>query len=492
MRKYIRDQLIELLPTIWEGVKYAKNKQSEQATVILSDCYFAVNSIADSLEAGLSENRFAFYENYLSGMKNMLEAINEGISSNQPISEFVKQFRYMLGLLKKELIKESEVKLEVVFMPYKASMWDSLESIWLAARNDESCDPIVVPIPYYDRNPDRSFGEFHYEGGEYPDYVPIVHYDNYDLSNSKPDVIYIHNPYDEHNLVTSVDPRFYSYNLKRFTNMLVYVPYFISGAYLNTQVFAQKHLTSCVNEVDKIIVQSYTHKKIYVECGVNENKLLVMGSPKMDSIVNLNKNNENIPIPITWIQKLNRKKAIVLNSSIGSLLNDPNYFIKLKHRMSIILSYNELVLIWRPHPLLETTIVTMRPDFYDAYMEIIHMIENSSNGILDQSASTVPATIVSAGMISDLSSWARQYIATGKPILMLNGKKEMKKDRICVFDHFSSYFIYDGFSIQDFCNMIIDEKDINKESRLTDLRNSVVNIDDGSCGQKVHKRIVSL
>ena len=26
------------------------------------------------------------------------------------------------------------------------------------------CDVYVVPIPYYDRNPDRTFGEYHYEG----------------------------------------------------------------------------------------------------------------------------------------------------------------------------------------------------------------------------------------------------------------------------------------------------------------------------------------
>ena len=72
----------------------------------------------------------------------------------------------------------------------------------------------VVPIPYYDRKPNGALGEFHYEGNDFPDNVPITHYHTYNLAGRKPDVIYIHNPYDKYNTVTSVDPRFYSFELK--------------------------------------------------------------------------------------------------------------------------------------------------------------------------------------------------------------------------------------------------------------------------------------
>lgn len=486
MRKHVRDQIVELLSTLWEGIKYATNTQSQQAFVVLEDCVAAVNSISDTLQAGLSTERYAVYEKTLARLKHLLESINDTISSGQSAAQAVKECKSLLGLLKKDLVKESEVKLEIVFMPYKASMWDSLESIWLAAKEDERCNAIVVPIPYYDRNPDRSFGAFHYEGGEFPDYVPIVHYDNYDVSTHNPDVIYIHNPFDEYNLVTSVEPQFYSYNLKKYTEMLVYVPYFTSGAYLSVESFAQKHITPSLRVTDKIIVQSQTHKKLYMESGIKENKLLALGSPKFDMIANMKE--ENVDLPTSWTEKINEKKSIVLNSSVGSLLSDPNYLNELKDRISTILSYQELVLIWRPHPLLEATITSMRPDLYNEFKDILQMVENSDNAIIDQSASTLHATAVSDGMISDLSSWARQYIATGKPVLFLNGKSEMKKGRICIFDHFSSYFLNDGFSIRDFCNMVISGEDDKKEARMRDLRNSIVNI-DGSCGQKVHKRI---
>ena len=55
-------------------------------------------------------------------------------------------------------------RLEVVFFPYNASMWDSLASIWKAASEDEDCDAYVVPIPYFEKKPDGSFGKMHYEG----------------------------------------------------------------------------------------------------------------------------------------------------------------------------------------------------------------------------------------------------------------------------------------------------------------------------------------
>lgn len=68
---------------------------------------------------------------------------------------------------------------EVVFLPYKASMWDSLESVWKAADEDRNTDAYVIPIPYFDRRSDGSLGEEHYEGDLYPAYVPIIRNNEY-------------------------------------------------------------------------------------------------------------------------------------------------------------------------------------------------------------------------------------------------------------------------------------------------------------------------
>ena len=54
----------------------------------------------------------------------------------------------MIGQAKqiRKLIDEQiSGKKEIVFLPYKASMWDSMESVWKAAAEDDECEVYVVP-----------------------------------------------------------------------------------------------------------------------------------------------------------------------------------------------------------------------------------------------------------------------------------------------------------------------------------------------------------
>ena len=91
----------------------------------------------------------------------MLYQIYENICSNQSINpnKSYKALQKSLNPIKNSVKNEIKVQIEAVFLPYKASMWDSLESIWQAADEDPDCDAYVIPIPYYDKNPDGSFKE---------------------------------------------------------------------------------------------------------------------------------------------------------------------------------------------------------------------------------------------------------------------------------------------------------------------------------------------
>ena len=180
---------------------------------------------------------------------------------------------------------------QVVFLPYKASMWDSLESIWMEAHKDPEIDDFVIPIPYFDRNPDGSFAAMHYEGDLYPDYVPITDWQKYSIPDEKPDVIFIHNPYDDCNYVTSVHPAFYSRELKKWTECLVYVPYFVLDGNFVSPEFA---VNPANINADFIICQNADEKRSYIkELSKAEpkvdfrKKILPLGSPKFDKIINL-------------------------------------------------------------------------------------------------------------------------------------------------------------------------------------------------------------
>ena len=138
----------------------------------------------------------------------------------------------------------------------------------------------MIPIPYFDRNSDGTFSKFHYEAEEYPDYVPVVNYVGFNLEEHHPDMIFIHNPYDEYNYVTSVHPDHYSKRLKAFTDCLIYVPYYATSGKMSEG----QSLCSAYIYADYIVVQS---KAIIDQFDpqIPREKFLPLGSPKFDRVI---------------------------------------------------------------------------------------------------------------------------------------------------------------------------------------------------------------
>lgn len=338
-------------------------------------------------------------------------------------------------------------KKEVVFLPYKAAMWDSLESVWQAAQKDENCDAYVIPIPYYDKNPDGSFREMHYEADQYPDYVPVTRYDAFDFAAHQPDVIYIHNAYDNWNLVTSVHPHFFSGNLKQYTDTLVYIPYFVLDEVdPNNEQMVEKIRHFCfmpgIINADKVIVQSEDMKQIYVNEYLKaakahglqgrhldrtylEQKFLGLGSPKYDRVLSTQR--EEFDIPKEWqkvIQKPDgsRKKIIMYNTGIAALLTHNEKWVdKIADVLKVFKeNQDETVLLWRPHPLIESTMQSMRPDILRKYTAIKEQYIAEGWGIYDDTADVDRAVVLSDAYYGDGSSVVQLYQQTGKPVMIQN------------------------------------------------------------------------
>ncbi len=354
-----------------------------------------------------------------------------------------KKIRKLLFELQECICRElPEDKKEAVFLPYKASMWDSLESIWKAVDEDENTDAYVIPIPYYDKNPDGSFREEHYEGDLYPNYVPITRYDEYDFENRKPDVVFIHNPYDNSNYVTSVHPFFYSGNLKKFTDKLIYIPYFIlrEPDVDNEEALEKmKHfcITTGVINADQVIVQSENMKKAYVKIltkfmkehsGENtkeywEKKILGLGSPKLDKVAATKK--EDVTVPEEWLKVIEKpdgkhKKIILYNTSVQALLNhNEKMNTKIKDVLRVFKeNQEEVALLWRPHPLIEATIKSVRTRLWDEYKEIVDTYRREGWGIYDDTVELDRAIAVSDGYYGDWSSVVQLCQEKGMPVMI--------------------------------------------------------------------------
>ena len=313
MSKAVRKELFSSLETLEKAntilEKILVSGKVEDTVNLLTDCQSCAIAIGNRIEAVYGNDLGAIHalEDYCEGVYQMAE----NIGSFEKVGNSYDQVCSQLLAIREMMEQEIPDKSEVVFLPYKASMWDSLESVYLAAKDDESCDAYCVPIPYYDRTADGSLGEMHYEGNEYPKNIEVIDYRTYNLEERHPDVIYIHNPYDNCNFVTCVHPRFFSSNLKKYTSKLVYIPYFVCAEIEpdeQERIEKMKHFCFMPGTIyaDNVIVQSENMRQIYIneymkeakKQGLNgehidrkklEKKFLGLGSPKFDKVLTTKK-----------------------------------------------------------------------------------------------------------------------------------------------------------------------------------------------------------
>lgn len=306
-------------------------------------------------------------------------------------------------------------KRTILFLPYKASMWDSLESIWMAACADATCETFVIPIPYYDKDAHGNFTTFHYEGALFPEYVPIVDYKTFGLEHRHVDVIYIHNPYDDGNYVTSVEPEFYSGKLKMHTDKLVYVPYYAtSGGMSAAQALCKAYIYA-----DYIVVQAEGYKE-YFDSRISQEKFLALGSPKFDRVIQLCSNPPEPPE--MWKPKLAGKKVYFFNTSLGGMLEDTEAFLlKLQYVFQCFEGRTDACLIWRPHPLLEETFAAARPSYKEAYDKLRAEFQSKNFGIYDTTPDIDGTIAWSDAYIGDSgTSVTALFGMVGKPIFLLD------------------------------------------------------------------------
>lgn len=448
MRKAQKQQIEDLLSQMMEAHEKIKKNIEQgsmaQAMALLQDCQNGAITIGTLIEntEGEGHTTIPFLEEYCELVYQIYQNL-AGNSKENNSGKFSKMLRYKLIKVANSVKRDISVRTEAVFLPYKASMWDSLESVWKAADEDPDCDAYVIPIPYYDKNPDGSFREKHYEGNQYPDYVPITYYEEYDFQSRKPDIIYIHNPYDDCNYVTSVPPFFYSDNLKKMTEKLVYIPYFVLGEIKpdeEERIEGIKHFVTmpAVFTAHKVIVQSEDMARVYIKVLLDyinnhseaakaywRDKILGLGSPKFDRVANTKR--EDIRMPEEWLKLIQRpdgswKKIIFYNTSITALLQHNDKMLeKMKHVFRIFKdNQDKVTLLWRPHPLIKATVESMCPQLCMEYEKLVRKYREEGWGIYDDTADVSRAIEISDAYYGDASSVVQMYQKTGKPIMMQN------------------------------------------------------------------------
>lgn len=446
MRKYKAKQIsnyIALFRKISEGVYQSlgvKPQNLDKACVYLETCQQRAIDFGTFIEDEEGEGHPTV--KLLEEFCEIIYQVHEDILSERGLSADSAKGRMdrIINQIEESANNDIRITKLTLFLPYKASMWDSLESVWLRDKEDPDCEAIVIPIPYFDKNPDGSVKEMHYEGNDYPENVPIVSFEEFDFVNAHPDEVYIHNPYDDMNYVTSVHPFFYSENIKKFTEKLIYIPYFVLAEpnvedENDIEYVAGYAVAKGVINADEVIVQSEQMKEAYVRAltkrfGLDsrkkwEDKIKGTGSPKFDKLLRMAKEEQDIPED--WKKIItkadgSKKKVVLYNTSVVAMLNGEQKMVdKIQDVLDVFKECkDDVVLLWRPHPLIIATLDSMVPEVAQQYRDIVETYKKEAWGIYDDTPDMDRAIIISDAYYGDASSIVQLYEKLEKPIMIQN------------------------------------------------------------------------
>ena len=277
----------------------------------------------------------------------------------------------------------------------------------------------------------------HDESESYPDDVGIISWKDNQIDEIDPDIIFIHNPYDGNNLLTSIHPDYYTNKLVRRDRVIIYVPYHVF--YKDNE---GSPIPVGVSEfyADHVIAQSEWHKRQFEialddykksDEGLNElidsfdngNKFVALGNPKYDKARSISKS--NYPLNDDWKKVLfdsseNRKFTMLLDTTIRIiLLKKESILNKVNEIIDFFEKHDDFALIWRPHPLIEPTLRDMCPELIPTYVKLVDRCKNLNNCIFDDTNDMHTAMAWSDAFMGKNGSMIELYRVTKKPSIML-------------------------------------------------------------------------
>ena len=336
-------------------------------------------------------------------------------------------------LIKNTIINDFQPNhIEVVFLLHLASCSDSLETIYLAAQQDPDCDAYWIPLPYYarDENFAFSFESRKYEGQEHYPNIQCTSYEEYDIAERRPDAIFTFFMYERNHGINLLDD-YLCENLKNLTDMLVSVPYYVDIEEFSPN-FHFGH--PCYEHVHKAIIATEKQRNLIVKTlcekldkdntmetkKILDKRFVTLGSPKYDKVLNTTR--ENSKLPESYANLIKDKKVILYITSVSSIgfysYDDDEiyfYFANMIEILEYFISRDDVVLWFRPHPLMQ---VPMTEEVKEAYMTFIKDRKLNSSFIYDDTADLHRAIAWSDALYGDWSSITLLYQVTGKPIMI--------------------------------------------------------------------------
>lgn len=452
------DELIEVFPNL------------NNHDIYTEDIVYALKSINSKLE-----NESGKFEKSIKIINHILLNLNPSYILEKTL------LQDELLLLINQIKEDTVSKPTIVFLPYKFSMWDSLEPVYRKFEKSGEFNVKIIPIPYYDltRNElvliDES--EKYLKSG-----VEINHYSQIDLNDVSPEIIFVHNIYDSNNLLTQVPSEFHTKSLSDTGAKIVYIPYYLSSfvPFSDKKSFYPYALPS-IKYVDDFIVLNDYEKNIGIKEGITEGKITALGSPKIDYILNQKKIYSDV---IKGNTNEENEINILLDTECMYFANDPiKALISLIDCLNIPKYSSNCNVVWREHPYTKSSILKFQPNFVHVYENLINDIKRGKypRVEIDKNNSYINALLESDVYVGQNHSLLNLSINLNKKIVLLNERLDANSllpDNGFIFAENNFY-------------EIIKKGKMKGKSNLLDLANEldIYLNNNGDCSDKIFEFI---
>jgi len=360
----------------------------------------------------------------------------------------------------KELIA---TKLEMAFITYRAAQSDAIESIYFAAKEDPDCNAYWIPVPYYEyeeeewdgKSKDRKRTRELFEGAEYySEKFECIDYKEYDIKARKPDAAFSFALWDETSYMMEVHPDYLFKNLQNNAGVSVAVPYYLLDDYASDADKTDEELIAIMKKVhknsgmhyrklavrpgyvysDKVIMPTETANRRYKLSfkgnvkgfGKADEKYVAMGSPKIEKIVKATR--EDYPLPQEWLEMIGDKKVILCSHTVGDISGRGMQIIKKMTEMfEMFAERDDVVLWWRPHPLIETSLRAKDPMLAENYRQTIDAYKRLGIGIFDDTTEYHRSLAWADAYYGSYGTLPKSFPFIGRPAMLQNVKMSGRK-----------------------------------------------------------------
>ena len=196
------------------------------------------------------------------------DALDKGDAATaQMLLDKLQSIAPTLDGLQKKVNPEKQL---VVFVPWKARFWNTMDATYRKYAQDPDTEVVVIPCPYY-RLVDTEVTQPHVDMEGYPEDVSLTYFEEFDWEANRPDIIFFQNPWDEWNEGSVPKPSFFSKQLQRYTDCLVMIPWFFLDDFEMQDERAVKMMNIWATKpgfvyADAVFLQSEKLRTNLVEC----------------------------------------------------------------------------------------------------------------------------------------------------------------------------------------------------------------------------------